>query len=167
MFQHTRHRPALRELLPLRAEGQAAYLDWSVGVFRLATSQVADSTQTHTHLCYSELNEIFGATDALNADVTSIEAARSRLELLADVPESFDRGIGPGVRDIHSPHVPQVDEVKKLLATALEHIPARQLWVNPDCGLKTRAYKETKASIESLVAATEAACPQAEAGRLR
>ncbi|MBF0809102.1 5-methyltetrahydropteroyltriglutamate--homocysteine S-methyltransferase [Rothia nasimurium] len=148
--------PALRELLPLRTEEQAAYLDWSVGAFRLATSQVADSTQIHTHLCYSEFNEIFGAIDALNADVTSIEAARSRLELLADVPESFDRGIGPGVWDIHSPRVPQVDEVEKLLTTALEHIPARQLWVNPDCGLKTRAYKETKASIESLVAATEA-----------
>lgn len=167
MSQHTRHRPALRELLPLRAAGQAAYLDWSVGVFRLATSQVADSAQTHTHLCYSELNEIFGAIDALNTDGTSIEAARSRLELLAAVPESFDRGVGPGVWDIHSPHVPQVDEVKKLLATALEHIPARQLWGNSDCGLKTRAYKETKASIESLVAAIEAACRQAEAGRLR
>lgn len=148
--------PALRELLPLRAEDQAAYLDWSVGAFRLATSQVADSTQIHTHLCYSEFNEIFGAIDALNADVTSIEAARSRLELLADVPESFDRGIGPGVWDIHSPRVPSANEVEALLTTALEHIPARQLWVNPDCGLKTRAYKETKASIESLVAATEA-----------
>lgn len=148
--------PALRELLPLRAEDQAAYLDWSVGAFRLATSQVADSTQIHTHLCYSEFNEIFGAIDALNADVTSIEAARSRLELLADVPESFDRGIGPGLWDIHSPRVPSADEVQALLTTALEHIPARQLWVNPDCGLKTRAYKETKASIESLVAATEA-----------
>lgn len=145
--------PALRELLPLRAADQAAYLDWSVKAFRLATSQVKDSTQIHTHLCYSEFNEIFDAIDGLNADVTSIEAARSRLELLEDIPESFDRGIGPGVWDIHSPRVPSNGEVSQLLDTALHHVPAHRLWVNPDCGLKTRGYRETHESLKALVAA--------------
>lgn len=147
--------PALRELLPLRAKDQATYLDWSVASFRLATSQVEDGTQIHTHLCYSEFNEIFDAIDGLNADVTSIEAARSHLELLDDVPSDFVRGIGPGVWDIHSPRVPGVDEVEQLLGVALESVPARQLWSNPDCGLKTRGYTETEESLRALVAATQ------------
>lgn len=149
--------PALRELLPLRAADQAAYLDWSVGSFRLATSQVADSTQIHTHLCYSEFNEIFASIDGLNADVTSIEAARSRLELLADLPSSFDRDLGPGVWDIHSPRVPSVEEISELIAAAREGVRQGHLWINPDCGLKTRGYAETRASLENLVAATELA----------
>lgn len=146
--------PALRELLPLREADRADYLDWSVGSFRLATSGVQDSTQIHTHLCYSEFNEIFSSIDDLNADVTSIEAARSRLELLADVPASFDRELGPGVWDIHSPRVPSTEEITELIETAVQYVDRKALWINPDCGLKTRGYEETRASLENLVAAT-------------
>lgn len=145
--------PALRELLPLRTDQQSEYLSWAVNAFRLATSQVKDSTQIHTHLCYSEFNEIFDSIDALNADVTSIEAARSRLELLTDVPESFIRGIGPGVWDIHSPRIPTVDEIGELIATAARYIDIEQLWINPDCGLKTRGYGETRAALTNIVTA--------------
>lgn len=148
--------PALRELLPLRAAEQPEYLKWSVGSFRLATSQVADSTQIHTHLCYSEFNEVFEAIDGLNADVTSIEAARSRLELLEDLPATFDRGIGPGVWDIHSPRVPSVEEIRSLLEQAVDSVAPDHLWSNPDCGLKTRGYEETRASLVNLVEATRA-----------
>lgn len=148
--------PALRELLPLRVADQPEYLDWSVDSFRLATSQVDDATQIHTHLCYSEFNEVFEAIDGLNADVTSIEAARSRLELLKDLPTTFDRGIGPGVWDIHSPRVPSVEEIQDLLEQAVQSIAPQHLWSNPDCGLKTRGYEETRASLVNLVAATNA-----------
>lgn len=148
--------PALRELLPLRVADQPEYLDWSVDSFRLATSQVDDATQIHTHLCYSEFNEVFEAIDGLNADVTSIEAARSRLELLKDLPTTFDRGIGPGVWDIHSPRVPSVEEIQDLLEQAVQSIAPQHLWSNPDCGLKTRGYEETRASLVNLVAATDA-----------
>jgi 5-methyltetrahydropteroyltriglutamate--homocysteine methyltransferase len=150
--------PALRELLPLRAADQPAYLDWSVKAFRLATSGVQDGTQIHTHLCYSEFGEVIAAIDALDADVTSIEAARSRLEVVADLAGfGFRRGIGPGVYDIHSPRVPSEHEVAGLIGTALAGIPVRQLWINPDCGLKTRGYEETVASLRNVVAAAKAA----------
>lgn len=148
--------PALRELLPLRRDEQPQYLDWSVNSFRLATSAVKDSTQIHTHLCYSEFNEIIDSINALNADVTSIEAARSHMELLADIPESFVSGLGPGVWDIHSPRVPSQDEIESLLKAAIGYGTIADLWVNPDCGLKTRDYKETKQSLRHLVDATKA-----------
>lgn len=148
--------PALRELLPLKKADQAAYLEWSVGSFRLATSGVRDDTQIHTHLCYSEFGEIIDAIDGLGADVTSIEAARSRMEVLPAIKEhGFERGIGPGVWDIHSPRVPSTQEIADLLMEARASIPANQLWVNPDCGLKTRGYEETIASLKNMMAATK------------
>ncbi|MDQ4504588.1 5-methyltetrahydropteroyltriglutamate--homocysteine S-methyltransferase [Sinomonas sp. ASV322] len=150
--------PALRELLPLRRADQPAYLDWSVKSFRLATSGVVDATQIHTHLCYSEFGVIIDAIDGLDADVTSIEAARSRMEVVHDLEShGFGRGVGPGVYDIHSPRVPSQAEIEELLKTAVAHVPSRQLWVNPDCGLKTRGYAETEESLRNLVEATKAA----------
>ena len=149
--------PALRELLPLKRKDHADYLDWSVGSFRLATSGVRDETQIHTHLCYSEFGVVIDAIRNLDADVTSIEAARSHMGVIRDIRTSgFDHGIGPGVYDIHSPRVPSVAEVTELLETALASIPARQLWVNPDCGLKTRGYAETVESLQNVLAATRA-----------
>jgi 5-methyltetrahydropteroyltriglutamate--homocysteine methyltransferase len=149
--------PALRELLPLKKKDHADYLDWSVGSFRLATAGVADQTQIHTHLCYSEFGVVIDAIRNLDADVTSIEAARSKMEVVEDIQTSgFDHGIGPGVYDIHSPRVPGVAEITELLQRALQSIPARQVWVNPDCGLKTRGYAETVDSLRNIVAATRA-----------
>jgi 5-methyltetrahydropteroyltriglutamate--homocysteine methyltransferase len=148
--------PALRELLPLRKADQAAYLDWSVNSFRLSTAGAGDATQIHTHLCYSEFGAIIDAIDGLDADVTSIEAARSRMEVVHDLEShGFGRGVGPGVYDIHSPRVPGEQEVTELLSTAVKHVPSRQLWVNPDCGLKTRGYAETEESLRNLVKATQ------------
>lgn len=147
--------PALRELLPLKKTDQKHYLDWSVGAFRLATSGVARATQIHTHLCYSEFGVIIDAISGLGADVTSIEAARSRMGVVRDIESSgFEYGIGPGVYDIHSPRIPSVGEVTSLLRTALDAVPVGQLWVNPDCGLKTRGYDETVASLRNMVEAT-------------
>ncbi|KQR92274.1 MAG: 5-methyltetrahydropteroyltriglutamate--homocysteine S-methyltransferase [Microbacterium ginsengisoli] len=149
--------PALRELLPLKKADQPAYLDWSVGSFRLATAGAETATQVHTHLCYSEFAVVIDAIAALDADVTSIEAARSRGDVIDDISASgFSHGIGPGVYDIHSPRIPSVEEVTELLERAVKAIPTRQIWVNPDCGLKTRGYAETKASLRNLVAATVA-----------
>ncbi|GIF77229.1 5-methyltetrahydropteroyltriglutamate--homocysteine S-methyltransferase [Asanoa siamensis] len=146
--------PALRELLPLRAADQKAYLDWAVGAFRLATGGVADSTQVHTHLCYSEFGEVLPAIDALDADVTSIEASRSRMEILDDLRTAgYKRGVGPGVYDIHSPRVPSKAEIAAALRRAVAAVPADRLWVNPDCGLKTRGYAEVRQSLVNLVAA--------------
>jgi 5-methyltetrahydropteroyltriglutamate--homocysteine methyltransferase len=146
--------PALRELLPLRHAEQKAYLEWAVGAFRLATGGVADETQVHTHLCYSEFGEVITAIDELDADVTSIEASRSKMEVLGDLAAiGFSRGVGPGVWDIHSPRVPSHDEVVAALRLAVAAVPARRLWVNPDCGLKTRGYPETEAALRHLVAA--------------
>ncbi|MFI2753954.1 5-methyltetrahydropteroyltriglutamate--homocysteine S-methyltransferase [Cellulomonas sp. P22] len=147
--------PALRELLPLREADHAAYLDWSVRSFRLATSGVRDDTQIHTHLCYSEFGEVIGAIDGLDADVTSIEAARSKMEILGDIAAAgYPRAIGPGVYDIHSPRVPSEEEVTELLTEAVKAIALDQLWVNPDCGLKTRRYEEVTPSLEAILAAT-------------
>jgi 5-methyltetrahydropteroyltriglutamate--homocysteine methyltransferase len=144
--------PALRELLPLRAADHAAYLDWSVSAFRLATSGVRDETQVHTHLCYSEFGPIIGAIDGLDADVTSVEAARSRMEVLADLAAAgYPRGIGPGVYDIHSPRVPTPEEITALLAEAVRCVDPTLLWVNPDCGLKTRRYEEVEPALRNLV----------------
>lgn len=149
--------PALRELLPLRAADRPAYLDWATGSFRLSTSGVEDDTQIHTHLCYSEFGDVIGAIADLDADVTSIEAARSRMEILDDLNQAgFANQVGPGVYDIHSPRVPAQDEVEASLRAALEAVPAERLWVNPDCGLKTRGTEETVASLRNLVAAATA-----------
>ncbi|MFK4806518.1 5-methyltetrahydropteroyltriglutamate--homocysteine S-methyltransferase [Microbacterium sp. ZW CA_36] len=149
--------PALRELLPLKRADQPAYLEWSVGSFRLATAGAAPATQVHTHLCYSEFDVVIDAIAALDADVTSIEAARSRGEVIGDIATSgFAAGIGPGVYDIHSPRVPSVDEITQLLDRTVAELPLRRVWVNPDCGLKTRGYDETVASLKNLVAATQA-----------
>ena len=150
--------PALRELLPLKRAAQADYLTWSVDSFRLATAGAQDATQVHTHLCYSEFDVVIDAIAALDADVTSIEAARSRGEVIGDIAESgFAHGVGPGVYDIHSPRVPSVAEVAELLTRAAAELPLRQVWVNPDCGLKTRGYDETVASLRNIVEATRAA----------
>ncbi|GAA1864256.1 5-methyltetrahydropteroyltriglutamate--homocysteine S-methyltransferase [Myceligenerans crystallogenes] len=146
---------ALRELLPLDAGAQPGYLDWSVRSFRLATSGAAPSTQIHTHLCYSEFGDVVGAIDDLDADVTSVEAARSRMEIVpALAATGYARGIGPGVWDIHSPRVPSDGEITDLLKLAVAEIDPRLVWVNPDCGLKTRGYGETTASLTNLIAAT-------------
>jgi len=148
--------PALRELLPLRKRDQADYLEWSVGAFRLVASGAKDDTQIHTHLCYSEFGEIIDAIDHLDADVTSIEAARSRMEVLPAIKDhGFERGIGPGVWDIHSPRIPSTQEIAGLLMEACASIPGPLLWVNPDCGLKTRAYPETLATLRNVISATK------------
>jgi 5-methyltetrahydropteroyltriglutamate--homocysteine methyltransferase len=148
--------PALRELLPLRNADKEDYLRWAVGAFRLATSGVADSTQIHTHLCYSEFGEVIGAIADLDADVTSIEAARSHMEVLDDLNAvGFSNSVGPGVYDIHSPRVPSSDEIATSLQAALKAVPAERLWVNPDCGLKTRNTDEVTASLSNLVAAAK------------
>ena len=146
--------PALRELLPLRKADRAAYLDWAVRAFRLATSGAADATAVHTHMCYSEFGEIIGAIAALDADVTSVEAARSRMEFVEDLTAAgFERGIGPGVWDIHSPRVPAVEEMAQALALAVRAVGPARLWVNPDCGLKTRGYAETEQALRNMVVA--------------
>lgn len=150
--------PALRELLPLREADKRAYLDWAVRAFRLATSGVADSTQVHTHLCYSEFGEVIGAIADLDADVTSIEAARSSMAVLDDLNAvGFANGVGPGVYDIHSPRVPGVTEIETALLDALKAVGPQRLWVNPDCGLKTRGSAEVTAALTNLVAAAKVA----------
>ncbi len=147
--------PALRELLPLREEDRPAYLDWAVRSFRLVSLDAKPTTQIHTHLCYSEFGQIIDAVAALDADVTSIEAARSRMELLADLDDSFHSEIGPGIWDIHSPRVPDVAELTELIKAALVNVPTERLWVNPDCGLKTRGYAETEQSLRNMVLARD------------
>jgi len=148
--------PALRELLPLRDADKAAYLQWAVHAFRLSTSGVADSTQVHTHLCYSEFGEVINAIADLDADVTSIEAARSAMEVLDDLNGiGFSNEVGPGVYDIHSPRVPSVDEIAASLRLAHKAVSAQRLWVNPDCGLKTRRTDEVTAALSNLVTAAK------------
>ncbi len=146
--------PALREGLPLRQKDRQEYLDWAVTAFRLAASGVRDHTQIHTHMCYAEFNEIIDAIADMDADVISMEASRSRMTLLeAFHGFHYPNDIGPGIIDIHSPRVPTTDELEKLLLLALKRIPAEQLWVNPDCGLKTRTWPEVKAMLQNMVAA--------------
>ncbi len=146
--------PALRELLPLREQEQADYLSWAVEAYQRATSAAEDGTQIHTHLCYSNASEVIDAIDGLDADVTSIESARSGARILAEPSvAAFARGLGPGVYDIHSPRVPGTDEVADLLATAIGVLPAERVWVNPDCGLKTRTYPEVEAALTNVVTA--------------
>ncbi|MGW6938917.1 5-methyltetrahydropteroyltriglutamate--homocysteine S-methyltransferase [Streptomyces xanthophaeus] len=146
--------PALRETLPLRADGHADYLAWATESFRLTTSGVRPQTQIHTHMCYAEFGDIVQAIDDLDADVISLEAARSHMQVATELAEQgYPREAGPGVWDIHSPRVPSTAEAAALLRKGLEAIPAERLWVNPDCGLKTRGWTETRASLEHLVEA--------------
>ncbi len=145
---------AFREGLPLRQSAWKTYLAWATEAFRLCASGVADDTQIHTHMCYSEFNDVIEAIADMDADVITIETSRSDMELL----EAFERfeypnDIGPGVYDIHSPRVPSQAEMVALLRKAATRIPAERLWVNPDCGLKTRAWPETEAALTNMVAA--------------
>ncbi|NGF56216.1 5-methyltetrahydropteroyltriglutamate--homocysteine S-methyltransferase [Parapedobacter sp. SGR-10] len=149
--------PAIREGLPLRKADQQEYLNWSVRAFRVSSSNVEDDTQIHTHMCYSEFNDIIRDIAAMDADVITIETSRSQMELLDAFAGEFKypNDIGPGVYDIHSPRVPSTEEMVELLRKAKAVVPAEQLWVNPDCGLKTRAWPETKAALESMVEAAK------------
>jgi 5-methyltetrahydropteroyltriglutamate--homocysteine methyltransferase len=145
---------ALREGLPLRRKDWQHYLDWAVECFRLSAAGVADATQVHTHMCYSEFNDILPSIGAMDADVISIETARSQMELLAGFASyRYPADIGPGVYDIHAPRVPGMDEMVDLMRLARTHLDADQLWVNPDCGLKTRGWVEVRPAIEAMVAA--------------
>ncbi len=148
--------PAIREGLPLRKADQQNYLDWAVRSFRVSSSNVDDDTQIHTHMCYSEFNDIIQDIAAMDADVITIETSRSQMELLdAFADFKYPNDIGPGVYDIHSPRVPSTEEMVHLLRKAKAVVPSEQLWVNPDCGLKTRAWPETKAALESMVEAAK------------
>ncbi len=148
--------PALREGLPLRVADRAAYLDWAVKAFKLATSSVEDGTQIHTHMCYCEFEEVLPSIAALDADVISMESARSRMELLeAFRAHGYPNEIGPGVYDIHSPRVPSTEEMRDLLGLALDVLKPEQIWVNPDCGLKTRGWPETVAALENMCVAAK------------
>ncbi|HEY9514626.1 MAG TPA: 5-methyltetrahydropteroyltriglutamate--homocysteine S-methyltransferase [Gemmatimonadaceae bacterium] len=149
--------PAIREGLPLRRADWPTYLEWAVGSFRLASSGVVDATQIHTHMCYSEFNDIIESVAAMDADVVSMETSRSKMELLdAFALFEYPNGIGPGVYDIHSPRVPTEEEMDDLLRRATRVIDPEQLWVNPDCGLKTRAWAEVTPALEGMVRAARA-----------
>ncbi len=150
--------PAIREGLPLRKASRPHYLDWAVKAFRISASGVQDQTQIHTHMCYSEFNDIIEQIAAMDADVITIETSRSQMELLQAFSHfEYPNEIGPGVYDIHSPRVPATAEMVNLLEKAAELLPARNLWVNPDCGLKTRKWSETKAALKNMVAAAKQA----------
>lgn len=150
--------PAIREGLPLRKENRTAYLQWAVKAFKVASCSVEDSTQIHTHMCYSEFNDIIDSIAALDADVITIETSRSQMELLdAFADFKYPNEIGPGVYDIHSPRVPTVEEIEHLLNRAAAVIPVEHLWVNPDCGLKTRKWPETRLALQHMVQAAAGA----------
>lgn len=146
--------PAIREGLPLRRSEWKRYLEWATRAFRITASGVQDDTQIHTHMCYSEFNDILPEIAAMDADVITIETSRSDMELLTGFGDfAYPNDIGPGVYDIHSPRVPSTEEMAHLLHKAAEVVPARQLWVNPDCGLKTRSWPETEAALRNMVEA--------------
>src|SRR5687768_3963730 len=146
--------PAIREGLPLRRDRWADYLGWAVYTFRVSVAVVRDETQIHTHMCYSDFGDIMEQIQEMDADVLLIEAARSRMELLHDWERTgYALQIGPGVYDIHSPRVPPAEEMAELLEAAARVLPPEQRWVNPDCGLKTRAWPETEAALRNLVQA--------------
>ncbi|MGM0561007.1 MAG: 5-methyltetrahydropteroyltriglutamate--homocysteine S-methyltransferase [Pseudomonadota bacterium] len=154
--------PAFREGLPLRRAAWRAYLDWAVESFRLTASVVSDETQIHTHMCYSEFNDIMDAIAAMDADVISIETARSKMELLeAFTSFRYPNEIGPGVYDIHAPRCPEVQEMTDLLRKASRRLEARQIWVNPDCGLKTRSWDEVRPALANMVEAAREVRTQA------
>src|SRR6266850_1108500 len=149
--------PAIREGLPMRRADWKSYLQWAVEAFRLAACGVADETQIHTHMCYSEFNDIIESIAAMDADVITIETSRSQMELLdAFASFRYPNEIGPGVYDIHSPRVPTEQEITALMHKAQAVLPARNLWINPDCGLKTRKWPETRAALVNMVAAAKA-----------
>jgi 5-methyltetrahydropteroyltriglutamate--homocysteine methyltransferase len=144
--------PAIREGLPIRRADWEAYLEWSVGCFRLSTAGVRDETQIHTHMCYSDFNDIFAAIAALDADVITIENSKSQERLLEVFKtQGYPQEVGPGVFDIHSPRVPGVEEMKEKIDGVIKYIPKERVWVNPDCGLKTRGWKETEAALTNMV----------------
>ena len=148
--------PAIREGLPLRQKDHAAYFDWAIRAFRVSTCGVRDDTQIHTHMCYSEFNGILDQIAALDADVLSIETSRSNMELLKALKSvGYPQDIGPGVYDIHSPRIPEEESMLHLLQLASEHIEPQQLWVNPDCGLKTRTWDEVRPALTSMVDAAK------------
>jgi 5-methyltetrahydropteroyltriglutamate--homocysteine methyltransferase len=148
--------PAYREGLPLRKADWPAYLDWASRAFRISASGVSDATQIHTHMCYSEFNDILPAIAAMDADVITIETSRSDMELLRGFGVfDYPNEIGPGVYDIHSPRVPSSGEMARLLEKAAQVIPPHHLWVNPDCGLKTRGWAETEAALANMVEAAQ------------
>lgn len=150
--------PALREGLPLRRSDWQEYLDWAVEAFRLSASSVRDDTQIHTHMCYCEFDDILDSIAALDADVISIETSRSNMELLGSFAEfKYPNDIGPGVWDIHSPRVPSTEEMLNLLSAAVKVVPKERLWVNPDCGLKTRGWDEVSPALTNLVSAAKTA----------
>lgn len=149
--------PAIREGLPLRRQDWDAYLKWAVESFKIGTTGVADTTQIHTHMCYSEFNDIIDSIGALDADVISIETSRSQMKLLdAFVAYKYPNEIGPGVWDIHSPRVPSMDEMATLLQKATQVLDPSQIWVNPDCGLKTRGWAEVKPAMQNMIDAAKA-----------
>lgn len=148
--------PALREGLPLKREDWEQYLNWAVLSFRLSTSDVKDTTQIHTHMCYCEFHDIIDSIRALDADVISIETSRSHGELIHSFEEhTYELGIGLGVYDIHSPRVPEVEEMTSMIKRALNVLEPELFWINPDCGLKTRGVDETVASLRNMIQATE------------
>ncbi|MCT6838170.1 MAG: 5-methyltetrahydropteroyltriglutamate--homocysteine S-methyltransferase, partial [Bifidobacteriales bacterium] len=148
---------ALREKLPLRrSDWHTGYLDWAVPAFRLVHSAVKPTTQIHTHMCYSEFNDIIKDIDAMDADVISFEASRSDLTVLDAIQEAhFETEAGPGVYDIHSPRIPSEEEIVERIHAILDKLDARKVWINPDCGLKTRGNEETWPSLEHMVAAAK------------
>ncbi|MEG2938492.1 MAG: 5-methyltetrahydropteroyltriglutamate--homocysteine S-methyltransferase, partial [Vagococcus sp.] len=148
---------ALREKLPLRkSDWYSNYLNWAIPAFRLVHSKVQPSTQIHTHMCYSEFTDIITAIDNMDADVISFEASRSNLEILDELKrQNFQTQVGPGVYDIHSPRIPNVLEIEETIRKILAKVPSQKVWINPDCGLKTRGEFETKASLEVLIEATK------------
>lgn len=154
---------AFREGLPLKKAAHEEYLRIAVDCFRIASSGVSDATQIHTHMCYSEFNSIISHIDAMDADVISIEAGRSGMKLLEAFRKyNYQGDIGPGVYDIHSPRIPDTDEIQELIKKALEYLKPEQLWINPDCGLKTRGYEETVPSLRNMLKAAEAVRKSAE-----
>ncbi len=144
--------------MPLQRRDWAEYLHWAAEAFRISASGVADTTQIHTHICYSEFNDILPEIAAMDADVITIETSRSDMELLEGFGEfAYPNEIGPGVYDIHSPRVPPVEEMLRLIEKAAQVIPAERLWINPDCGLKTRGWQETEAALANMLTATKQA----------
>jgi 5-methyltetrahydropteroyltriglutamate--homocysteine methyltransferase len=148
--------PAFREGLPIKQSQWADYLTWAVDAFKLSAAGVEDSTQIHTHMCYSEFNDTINAIAAMDADVITIETSRSRMELLSAFEDfHYPNEIGPGVYDIHSPNIPTVDEMVDLITKASQKVPVKQLWVNPDCGLKTRTWDEVEPALRNMIEATK------------
>ena len=146
--------PAFREGMPLQRCAWEDYLEWAVGAFRLSSATVRDDTQIHTHMCYSEFNDILPSIAAMDADVITIETSRSDMDLLAGFGQfRYPNAIGPGVYDIHSPRIPAVVDMVGLMRKAMALIPRTRLWVNPDCGLKTRDWAETREALGRMVAA--------------